>query len=163
VLAALREWRRVLRVDGTLFFQVPYANPLRRLTYLPLKRIEYVVKTFLGQKPVFAAYLFTPAELRRLARQAGFAIVELIPHELPDPDTHFALFHDWPFLRARPAKPDLPGGALAKSGERSGGDRPYRLNPVGRVVKRFCQAVSPWFASTGLFAIAKALPLSEKR
>ena len=141
-LAALREWRRVLREDGTLFFQVPYASPLRQLTYLPLKRIEYLLKRAAGQTPVFAAYLFTPAELHALARKARFSIVELIPHELPDPDAHFALYHDWRFLR---------------------GDRPYRLNAAGRAVKHLCQQVSPWFASTGLFAIAKALPRSAAR
>ena len=141
VIAALREWRRALREDGTLFFQVPYANPLRRLAYLPLKRVEYLLKKTLGRKPAFAAYLFTPTELRRLARQAGFAVVELIPHELPDPDAHFALYHDWPFLR---------------------GDRPYRLNAPGRAIKRLCRAISPWFASTGLFVIAKAIPITSE-
>lgn len=158
VLAAFQEWRRVLREDGTLFFQVPCANPLRRLAYLPLKRIEYLIKTVLGRKPVFAAYLFTPAELRRLARQAGFAIVELVPHELPDADAHFGLYHDWKFLRARPAKPGLPRVASAEWGGRSGGDRPYRLNALGRAVKNVCEGISPWFASTGLFVVAKALP-----
>lgn len=141
VPTALREWRRVLREDGTLFFQVPYANPLRRLTYLPLKRIEYALKRVRGEQPVFAAYLFTAAELVRLAKAAGFAVVECIPHELPRSDAHFALYHDWPFLR---------------------GDRPYQLNPFGRAVKDVCQALSPWFASTGMFAVAKALPLLEK-
>ncbi|TSC71566.1 MAG: S-adenosylmethionine (SAM)-dependent methyltransferase [Parcubacteria group bacterium Gr01-1014_38] len=139
---ALNEWRRVLREDGTLFFQVPYASPLRRATYLPLKQIEYAVKTELGQKPVFSAYLFTPSELARLSRAAGFAIVELSPHELPDPDAHFGLYHDWPFLR---------------------GERPYRLNAVGRAVKNLCQSISPWVVSTGLFAIAKVLPRPEQR
>lgn len=140
VLPALREWRRVLREDGTLFFQVPSASPLRRLIYLPLKRVEYAVKKASGRTPVFAAFLFTPAELARLARQAGFAIVELIPHELPGTDAHFALYHDWPFLR---------------------GDRPYQLNAAGRTIKNLCQGVSPWFASSGLFAVAKALPVRE--
>ncbi|TSC64000.1 MAG: Uncharacterized protein G01um1014106_305, partial [Parcubacteria group bacterium Gr01-1014_106] len=84
--AALREWRRVLREDGTLFLQVPSANLLRRLTYLPLKHLEYLTKTALGQTPVFSAYLFTPAELSRLVRKAGFAVVDIIPHELPDTD-----------------------------------------------------------------------------
>ncbi len=142
VLTALREWRRVLKEDGTLFFQVPSASLLRRLTYLPLKRLEYVVKRAAGQSPVFTAYLFTPGELARLVRQAGFAIVELMPHELPDPDAHFALYHDWPFLR---------------------GDRPYRLNALGRRVKRVCERLSPWCAATGLFAVLKALPLREER
>lgn len=135
----LKEWRRILREDGTLFLEVPYANLLRRLTYLPLKRLEYLLRRQQGRTPVFAAYLFTPAEIARLVRQAGFAIVELVPHELPDPDAHFALYHDWPFLR---------------------GERPYRLNATGRVIKRFCESRSPWAASTGLFAVAKALPRS---
>ncbi len=134
---ALREWRRVLKEDGTLFLEVPYANLLRRLAYLPLKRLEYAVRRLFGRQPVFTAYLFTPGELAKLARTAGFAIVELQTHELPDPDAHFALYHDWPWLR---------------------GGRPYRLNAVGRLVKEVCFTISPWFFATGLFAVAKALP-----
>lgn len=142
LLTALREWRRVLKEDGTLFLQVPYANLVRRLTYLPAKRVEYLLKTSAKQPPVFAAYLFTPSELARLVRQAGFAIVELIPHELPDPDAHFALYHDWPVLR---------------------GSRPYVLNAAGQAVKSVCAGISPWFAASGLFAVAKALPLPSTR
>lgn len=140
VVTALREWRRILREDGTLFLEVPYANLLRRLTYLPLKRLEYLLRQQQGRTPVFAAYLFTPAELARLVRTAGFAIVELVPHELPGPGAHFALYHDWPFLR---------------------GDRPYQLNAAGRALKRLGVSVSPWFSSSGLFAVAKALPAEE--
>lgn len=136
-LDALHEWRRVLKEDGTLFFQVPAASTFRRLAYLPFKQVEYALKTAAGRKPMFTAYLFTPGELAKLVRKAGFAIVELIPHELPDPNAHFALYHDWLFLR---------------------GDRPYHLNALGRTVKKACTGISPWFASTGLFAVAKALP-----
>lgn len=150
-LAALREWRRVLREDGTLFFQVPAASFLRRMAYLPLKRVEYALKTTAGQKPVFAAYLFTPAELAKLVRKADFAIVELVPHELPDTAAHFALYHDWPFLRARPARPPRKAGG-------SGAGPQYELNALGRAIKRSCGALSPWCAPSGLFAIAKALP-----
>lgn len=141
-LAALREWRRVLREDGTLFFQVPSASVFRRLTYLPLKRLENLCKTAAGRKPVFTAYLFAPGELARLVRRAGFAIVELIPHELPGSDEHFALYHDWRFLR---------------------GGQPYHLNALGRGVKRLCAGISPWCAASGLFAVAKALPRSFPR
>ncbi len=137
VLAALREWRRVLREDGTLFLEVPYANLLRRLSYLPLKRAETAIRRALGRTPVFSAYLFTPAELAKLVRRAGFAIVELQTHELPEPDEHFALYHDWPMLR---------------------GDRPYRLNAAGQALKRAAVALSTWFAPSGLFVVAKALP-----
>lgn len=140
VLTALREWRRVLREDGTLFLQVPYANLVRRLTYLPAKKAESVIKMSLKRTPVFAACLFTPAELARLVRKAGFAIVELIPHELPDPAAHFALYHDWPMLR---------------------GNRPYVLNAAGQAVKNVCTGISPWCAASGLFAVAKALPRTD--
>lgn len=142
VLTALREWRRVLREDGTLFFQVPAANAVRRLAYLPLKQVEYVVRRAHGRTPVFAAYLFTPSELPPLLRRAGFAIVELIPHELPDADAHFALYHDWSVLR---------------------GGEPYRLNAAGRTVKRLCEALSPWCVPSGIFAVAKALPLERQQ
>jgi SAM-dependent methyltransferase len=137
VVPALREWRRVLREDGTLFLQVPAASTLRRAAYLPLKWVEYALKTTAGQTPNFTAYLFTPGELKKLVRRADFAIVELIPHELPGPAEHFALYHDWPFLRSV---------------------RPYALNRLGQTVKRTCQAISPWCAPSGIFAVAKALP-----
>lgn len=137
VRGALREWRRVLREDGTLFLEVPYANPLRRCAYLPLKHVEYILKTAAGRKSAFAGYLFTGRELSPLLRDARFALMELIPHELPDADAHFGLYHDWWFLR---------------------GDRQYRLNAAGRAVKKLAVSLSPWFASTGLFAVAKAIP-----
>lgn len=163
-LEALREWRRVLREDGTLFFQVPSASRLRRTAYLPLKRVEYALKTAAGQTPLFTAYLFAPGELARLVRKADFAIIELVPHELPDPDAHFALSHDWPFLCARPAKFEERSGANPvrpprKAGGSAAGHQ-YRLNALGQTVKNMCNAISPWFASSGLFAIAKALPRS---
>lgn len=147
VVPALREWRRVLREDGTLFLQVPAASTLRRATYLPLKQAEYALKTAAGQTPHFTAYLFTPGELAKLVRSADFAIVELIPHELPGAAEHFALYHDWPFLRANPAKASGRSGVGA-----------YQLNALGQTVKRTCQALSPWCASSGIFAVAKALP-----
>lgn len=140
VVTALREWRRVIKEDGTLFVQVPFANLMRRLMYLPLKRLDYVVKTSVGQRPLFAGYLFTRAQLSGLLREAGFAVIELIPHELPPDRGHFGLYHDWSFLR---------------------GARLYHLNALGEFVRRVCSALSPWAAPTGIFAVVKAIPLDS--
>jgi ubiquinone/menaquinone biosynthesis C-methylase UbiE len=133
---ALREVNRVLSPGGVFFMEVPIANVLRRLFYLPLKQIEKFIKQGRGQKSTFSNYLFDPAELKQMLRSAGFEIVEEQAHELPEADSHYGLYIDWPFLR---------------------GDRPYQLNSLGKVVKSFANEISPWVASTGMVVVARKL------
>lgn len=131
---ALQEVNRVLKPGGIFFLEVPIANTLRRLFYLPLKRLEYVIKTARGQYPTFANYLFDRHELKRLLADAGFATLAARAHELPEAGSHYGLYVDWPLLRGR---------------------EPYQLNVLGRLVKAAANALSPWIASTGIVVVAK--------
>ncbi len=131
---ALEEINRVLKSGGLFFAEVPAANWLRRLVYIPLKKIEKIIRTRRGEKATFSNYLFSKEELKEMLADRGFEVKELLPHELPDKDSHYGLYTDFPFLR---------------------GKKPYRLNAPGRAVKAVANAVSPWVASTGLVVVAR--------
>ncbi len=133
VEASLREIHRVTKSGGFVCLEVPLANTLRRLLYIPLKKLEGILK--LGsQKPTFVYYLFGKAGLEALVTDCGFSIEAVLPHDLPDPKSHFGLYSNWPFLR---------------------GSKPYELNILGRVIKAMCNGISLWIASTGIVVIAK--------
>jgi len=131
---ALKEMRRVLKPGGLLFMEVPLANAIRRFIYLPLKKVEKSFKQAQGKQASFSNYLFTRASIKEQLEQAGFAVIEMRAHELPEADSHYGLYVDWPFLRGKEA---------------------YKLNWLGRIVKIVCNAISPWMASTGVVVIAK--------
>lgn len=130
----LREVRRVLKPGGVFFVEVPIANGLRRLTYIPLKKVERVLRVAWGERPTFSNYLFDVGELQELFEQEGFDVIEVQPHELPGDDSHYGLYIDWPIFR---------------------GSEPYKLNVLGRVVKTVLNAISPWIASTGAVLVAR--------
>lgn len=134
---ALAEINRVLKPGGLLFIEIPAANVLRRLIYLPLKRVEQVIKRRQHRAMTFANYLFDRAAIGALLQAAGFSIEVVTPHELPDRDSHYGLYIDFKILRGR---------------------EPYKLNLVGRLVKALCNALSPWLASTGLVIVARKRP-----
>lgn len=131
---ALREMYRVLKPGGMLFMEVPIINTLRRLFYIPLKEGEKIIRKIQGKRPSFSNYLFDREELRKLLGEAGFEVVEMKAHELPETDSHYGLYVDWPFFR---------------------GNEPYRLNGLGRAVKTVSNAVSVWVASTGAVVVAR--------
>lgn len=131
---AIAEAARVLKPGGLFFMEVPVATPLRRATYIPLKRLEKIMRSWKGQQPVFSNYLFDRGELRGLLDKGGFEISEERPHELPESDSHYGLYIDFPILR---------------------GESPYKLNVPGRLVKFLLNSISPWIASTGMVIVAK--------
>lgn len=131
--ASLQEIYRVTAFDGFVFIEVPMANTLRRLFYIPLKRIESALKSS-KQTATFAYYLFTKEGILRAVEDAGFSVESILPHDLPDANSHFGLYSNWPFLRS---------------------NKPYELNAVGRAVKKICNLISPWIASTGVVVIAR--------
>jgi ubiquinone/menaquinone biosynthesis C-methylase UbiE len=133
VETSLREMHRVTKSGGFVCIEVPLANTLRRLFYIPLKRLEGLVKSG-TQKPTFVYHLFGKEELEGLITNYGFSIEVVLPHDLPDPKSHFGLYSNWPFLR---------------------GSKPYELNILGRIIKIICNGISPWIASTGIVVIAK--------
>lgn len=131
---ALIELRRVLKPGGFLFVEVPQANLLRRIIYIPLKRLQKVMFRLMGKQATFANYLFTRRELRHLLQQAGFEVTAEQPHEIPGADSHYGLWIDFKILR---------------------GPEPYHLNWLGRIVKKILNAFSPWIASTGMVVVAR--------
>jgi ubiquinone/menaquinone biosynthesis C-methylase UbiE len=131
---ALNEASRVLKPGGWLFIEVPMANLIRRLFYLPLKLVEKKAREAQGMKPSFANYLFTREDLKQELEHAGFEVDIMQAHELPDADSHYGLWIDFKFLR---------------------GKEPYKLNVLGLLIKNVCNAVSPWIASTGMIVLAR--------
>ena len=130
----LSEVRRVLRRGGWFFMEVPVVNGLRRWFYLPLKRLEGIIRRAQGRQPTFSNYLFERRELKDLLYEHGFEVIMEKAHELPEPDSHFGLYIDWKFLR---------------------GHKPYQLNALGLLVKKIANALSPWIASTGMVVVAR--------
>lgn len=131
---ALKEVSRVLRVGGWFFLEVPYANLLRRLIYVPLKQLQYHLYKTMGYHPTFAHYFMDQNSIKQLLNDAGFTVTDLTPHELPEDDSHYGLYVDWRIFR---------------------GPEPYQLNLLGRLVKAIANTISPWVASTGMVVIAK--------
>ncbi len=131
---SLSEFHRVLKQDGFLCVEVPLLNILRRFLYVPLKSLEGFLMRTTGKQATFAYYLFGRRELESMLEQAGFQIETAIAHDLPDANSHFGLYANWPFLR---------------------GEKPYELNMAGKIVKAVCNAISPWIASAGIVVIAK--------
>lgn len=131
---AFQEMHRTLKPGGFICIEVPLFNTLRKVLYVPLKRIEGWLKRSQGRTPVFAYYLFDKAELEHMLQKAGFTIETTIAHDLPDSNSHFGLYANWPILR---------------------GEKPYELNALGRAVKAISNTISPWFASAGIVVIAK--------
>lgn len=134
VAKVVREAKRVLKPGGWLFVEVSLANSLRRLTYVPLKKLQKALMSLGGKQGEFSHYLFTRANLTALLEEQGLAVVKLQPHDLPQAGSHYGLYIDWPMLR---------------------GSSPYQLNWLGRLVKAVCNAISPWIAATGMVAVAR--------
>lgn len=134
VAVAIAEVARAVKPGGLFFLEVPMANLLRRLTYIPMKKLEKIVRLWLGHEPAFSNYLFNRVELRRLLEEGGFEVTEERVHELPEPASHYGLYIDFPIFRGR---------------------EQYKLNWLGRFVKTVLNAISPWIASTGMVVIAK--------
>lgn len=131
---AAEEAARVVKPGGLVCVEVPYANIVRRLLYLPLKRLEYAWKRDAGETPTLAHYVFTIHGVRGALQRAGLTVVRIEPHDLPEPTRFYGLWVDWPFLRGGPQ---------------------YELNGFGRLVKRLATALSPWTISTGMFMVAR--------
>jgi len=134
VQEALKEMHRVLRTDGFVFIEVPIVNTLRRLLYIPLKRVQRVLYGMSGKQATFANYLFARNSFAQSIEAAGFEVELVAPHDLPTTDSHYGLWIDFKFLR---------------------GSEPYQLNWLGRVVKTFANSLSPWIASTGMVVVAR--------
>jgi len=129
-----REAARILKPGGVAIIEVPYANPFRRWTYLPAKSLQYLVYRLLGQEGKFSHYMFRKGDIRVLLEELGFDVLEINPHDLPEPRSHYGLWVDFPIFRSA---------------------RPYELNVLGRAVKNLMNGISPWMIATGMFFVAK--------
>ncbi len=134
VIDAIKEMHRVLKPGGFLFIEVPYANWLRRLLYLPLKKIEHAIKKRQGLTPAFSNYLFGFIELQNILADSSFQITGTQAHDLPDRRSHFGLYIDWKILRDQ---------------------KPYQLNHLGLIIKQLTNSISPWISSTGMVIVAR--------
>lgn len=134
---AAAEAQRVLRPNGILLVEVPFENLLRRLFYFPLKRLQGILRALGGEKPVFAHYFFSRTDLQKTLSDAGFEVVATQPHELPEPNRHYGLWADWPFVRKGPQ---------------------YELNFFGKTLKAIGNALSPWTICTGIVMVARKRP-----
>lgn len=132
--AAVKEMRRVLQPNGLLFLEVPLLNGLRRWKYVPLKRLEALVRRAMGHREVFAGYLFDRPAIQELLQKHGFSVHEVRPHDLQKSGEHYGLYVDWKWLR---------------------GSRPYELNVLGKLAKALWGSLSPWIASTGVVVVAR--------
>lgn len=132
--AAIKEIGRVVLPGGVLFIEVPYANVLRRLFYLPLKRVQYHVYKLAGYHPTFAHYFMDRPGVAKLLEREGFTVEQVAPHDLPAQSGHYGLYVDWRIFRGR---------------------TPYQLNILGKLVQLITSAISPWLASTGMVVIAR--------
>jgi SAM-dependent methyltransferase len=134
VASALKEMHRTVKKGGFICVEVPLYNGLRQMLYVPMKRLEGVIRKSQDRKPTFAYYLFGRREFEKMITDAGFSIQEVLPHDLPDAKSHFGLYANWPLLR---------------------GKKPYELNVLGLLVKAISNTLSPWVASAGIVVIAK--------
>lgn len=133
VAQALQEVWRVLKPGGWVLLEVPIVNGLRKLLYIPLKRLEESMRRRQKQPMAFSNYLFDRRDLKRRLTGQGFRIVAEQPHELPEAGRHYGLWIDWKILR--------------------GGDQ-YRLNWLGKGVQWIAETISLWLASTGVVIVA---------
>ncbi len=131
---SLQEFYRVVKPGGFVCIEVPLANTLRKLLYVPLKRVESVFKSMTGRTSTFVYYLFDKSEFEALLKKTGFEIEIVQAHDLPDANSHYGLYSNFSFLR---------------------GSKPYELNALGKIVKAISNAISPWIASAGMVVIAK--------
>jgi SAM-dependent methyltransferase len=173
--AALNEAYRLVKPGGLIFVSVPMVNSIRKYY---LRSVRQSINLFLGSlvmlksewkksktkallapivRPLpekvqkilagkkrryyhFFEYRYTRNELENFLKETGFEIVKTLPHEFYDSREHAAgLWIDFPFLR------DLERGAN------------FRVNPVGKLVSRILNSVSPWIACASVICVARSL------
>jgi len=173
--AALTEAYRILKPGGLAFVSVPTVNVIRRFYRRPVRNFVYnlirsaytlvtgwkksgtgafrdaiemllpesMKRLMAGGKDRychFTEYRYTREEVEGFLRQAGFEILKTMPHDFYDSRDHaIGLSLDFPFLR------NLQGEAN------------FKLNPVGKVVSRTLDGISPWIACASVICAARSL------
>ena len=87
----------------------------------------------------FLEYRYSKAELEAYLHDSGFKIVQTVPHDFYGSKNHaVGLSVDFPFLKAR-------------------NGTNFRLNPVGRLISRVLDGISPWIACSSVICVGRSL------
>ena len=173
-IPALKEAYRVLKPNGLIFVSTPTVNVIRKLVRRRFRNainafidlfIEVWAKRARSRRDVLAAavgsvlpgsvirilprtrdwhyhfleYRYSKSELESFLRQSGFEMIKTVPTDFYGCKNHAAgLVVDFPFLKAR-------NGAN------------FRLNPVGKLISRTLDWISPWIACSSVLCVGRAL------
>jgi len=86
----------------------------------------------------FLEYRYSISEVQNLLKQSGFEIIKTVHHDFYGSKNHaIGLAVDFPFLAAR-------NGAN------------FRLNPVGRLISRTLNGISPWIACSSVICVGRS-------
>lgn len=165
-VSALKEAYRVLKPNGLIFVSTPTVNVIRKLVRRRFRNaINAFPRSFIflrsgwgeskrnailaaagnllprrkGEYCHFWEYRYTKSELENFLKQSGFEIIETVPHDHYDSKDHaIGLVVDFLFL-----------------GARNGTN--FRLNPVGKLISRTLDWISPWIACSSVLCVGRSL------
>jgi SAM-dependent methyltransferase len=176
-LTALKEAYRIVKPGGLIFVSVPTVNIIRKFIRRPLRntinaiigspliiksnwkksKIKAIlapianplpekVKKLLLRKQIryyhFGEYRFSKIELENYIKQTGFEIIKTLPHDFYDSKDHaIGLIVDFPFFE-------------------SGNSINFRLNPIGKVISRVLEGISPWIACSSIICVGRSKKIS---
>jgi SAM-dependent methyltransferase len=163
---ALKEAYRILRPGGLIFVSVPTMNVVRTILRRPLRNLinrAAMLPAFLRQasrtskppQPVspnapavpggkarychFTEYRYSRSELQTFLKQAGFEVLETVPHDFYGSRDHaIGLGVDFPFLRHQ-SEPN------------------FCLTWFGKLLSVALDGISPWVACASVLCVAKAV------
>ena len=178
-LSTLKEAYRVLKPNGLLFVSVPTVNIMRKVARQPLRnainafsssptiprsgwgeskrsalraaigsllpaKIRGIPPGTNGRHWHFWEYRYSKSELENFLKQAGFEIIKTVPDDYYGSKDHaVGLVVDFPFL-----------GALNGVN--------FQLNPLGKLISRTLDRISPWIACSMVLCIGRSLKCEQR-
>jgi len=130
----LSEMFRVLMPGGLLFFTVPMDNLFRKLFAHPLRSIYLLLKKLAGNEVIFTEYRYTKKEVEAMLSSAGFEIVTAHWDDFLPKNKSLGIWADFPQFHAPSS---------------------YGLKFLGRLAAITFNSSSRWFASAGVFCLAR--------
>lgn len=176
--APLNEAYRLLKPGGLIFVSVPTVNVIRNIIRRPLRNImnsfpisftalkkgwskskskaifdaivsliPEKVKVILEERVKkrklyyhFTEYRYTRYELENFLKKTGFEVIKTIPHDFYDSKDHaIGLSVDFPYMMDPKCRVN------------------FRLNPVGKLISRIMDGISPWIACASVICVARTL------